>query len=167
VRVPALYEWPEYYDILFGWDRDAEAEHYENALLEHGVRRGTRVLEVAAGSAQIGIRLARTGWDVTALDVSTAMLEFASTRARRDGVALRTLAADMTSFRTDETFGGALNPMSSFRLLERDAAVTAHLACMADALAPGGVYLVDTAFGTDGTAESDLDEWVMSVTGSR
>ena len=36
---------------------------------------------------------------------------------------------------------------------------------MADALLPGGVYLIDAAFGTDGTADTDLDEWVMQRDG--
>ena len=60
-----LYEFPEYYDILFGWDRDAEAQHYEHALVQHGVRQATPILEVAAGTAQISIRLARRGCQVT------------------------------------------------------------------------------------------------------
>jgi SAM-dependent methyltransferase len=163
--VTTLYECPEYYDILFGWDRDAEAQTYDRALAEHGIRRGGRLLEVAAGTAQVGVRLAHLGWCVTALDLSEAMLAFASTRAQHSGVRLITQAADMRSFGSIEKFHGALNPMSSFRMLQGDTEVADHLKCMADALMPGSVYLIDMAFGTDGTAESDLDEWVMNRDG--
>ena len=156
-----LYDHPEYYDILFGWDRDAEAQSYDQALLDCGVERGSRVLEVAAGTAQIGVRLASMGWHVTALDVSEAMLEFAFRRYQRVGLRLDTLAADMSSFTSVEKFDGAVNPMSSFRILHDDAEVAAHLKCMADVIVPGGVYLIDSTFGTDGSPESDLDEWVM------
>jgi hypothetical protein len=37
--------------------------------------------------------------------------------------------------------------------------VVAHLDCMHRALVSSGVYLVDMAFGTDGSPESDVDEW--------
>jgi hypothetical protein len=163
--VASLYECPEYYDILFGWDRDAEAQHYEHALLQHGVGVGASVLEVAAGTAQIGIRLARNGLQVTALDSSEPMLAFACRRAALASAGLGSLVADMRAFRSDRTYSGALNPMSSFRLLLGDAEVTAHLDCMANALTPGGVYLIDLAFGTDGTPDSDLDEWDMERDG--
>jgi len=159
--VTTLYEYPEYYDILFGWDRDAEAQTYDTALVAHGTPSGGRLLEVAAGTSQIGVRLARIGWSVTALDASDAMLAFATERAERVGVRLATLTADMRSFASADKFDGAINPMSSFRLLLEDAEVDDHLNCMAGALAPSGVYLIDITFGSDGTAESDLDEWVM------
>ena len=86
-RVTTLYDHPEYYDILFGWDRDAEAQSYDQTLLDCGVERGSRVLEVAAGTAQIGVRLASMGWHVTALDLSEAMLEFAFRRGQRSAYA--------------------------------------------------------------------------------
>jgi hypothetical protein len=163
--VSSVYEFPEYYDILFGWDRSAEAEFYEYALVQHGVPSGASIIEVAAGTAQIGIRLASKGWRVTALDCSEAMLAFASFGAERVGFALETLVADMADFRVDHSYRGALNPMSSFRLLQHDVQIVGHLDCLADALVGGSVYLIDTAFGTDGSGASDLDEWVMQRDG--
>ena len=108
-------------------------ETYDRALVDHGVGRGSRLLEVAAGTAQIGLGLAHARWRVTALDVSAAMVAFASTRGRRGGVHLATLAADMRSFAGDQELDAAINPMSSFRLLLSDAAVDDHLRCLADA----------------------------------
>lgn len=52
---------------------------------------------------------------------------------------LDTLVANMSAFRVEHTYDAAVNPMSSFRLLQRDAEVTSHLDCMADALTVGGV----------------------------
>ena len=90
------------------------------------------------------------------------MLEYAANVALGEGLALTTLVADMTDFHSDECFGAAVNPMSSFRMLLDDDEVGRHLARMAAALVPGGAYLLDLTFGTDGTPESDLDEWVMA-----
>ena len=33
----SVYDFPEYYDILFGWDRDHEARVYTDAFARHGV----------------------------------------------------------------------------------------------------------------------------------
>ena len=119
------------------------------------------VLEVAAGTAQVGIRLARAGLSVTALDSSDAMLAYAVGAAERHGEAIGPLVADMTAFLVGERFHAAINPTSSFRLLLVDADAGAHLTCMGQALLPGGVYVIDMSFGTDGSAASDLDEWGM------
>ncbi len=163
--VASIYDFPEYYDILFGWDRSYEAQTYVDVLARHGVESGCSVLEVAAGTAQVGIRLARAGLSVTALDSSDAMLAYAVSAAERLGEAIGPLVADMTAFQVVDRFHAAINPMSSFRLLLGDADAGAHLTCMGQALLPGGVYLIDMSFGTDGSAASDLDEWGMDRDG--
>jgi len=135
-----LYDHPLYYDILFGFDRDFEAGFYHRCLERCGVGRGERVLEVAAGTGQVALRLARLGWRVTALDVRAAMLSFLAERARAEGLEVDTLCADMaSSFASHGPFAAAYNPMSSFRLLHGDGEVGAHLRAMAGALRLGGV----------------------------
>ena len=52
----------------------------------------------------------------------------------------------MTSFSARDRFAAAYNPLSSFRLLHSDAEADAHLRCVAAALRPGGVYVLDLAF---------------------
>ena len=83
---------------------------------------------------------------MTALDHSAAMLAFAREAAAAERTPLETLCADMTAFSTERRFAAAYNPLSSFRLLHGDAAADAHLRCMAAALRPGGVYVLDLAF---------------------
>jgi hypothetical protein len=97
---------------------------------------------------------------VTALDRSAAMLAYAHEAAEADGVPLATLRADMTDFRAEREFAAAFNPPSSLRLLPSDAAVDAHLRCMAAALAPGAVYAVDLALQEgDGVAPTTDESW--------
>jgi SAM-dependent methyltransferase len=159
--VASIYDHPLYYDVLFGWDRSAEAGFYHEAFLHHGVPREGRVLEVACGTGQIALRLARRGWRMTGLDRSAEMLAFLAEQAEQEGVSLTLLCADMTSLVLPERQHAACNPLSSFRLLLDEDAALSHLRCMAAALEPGGVYILDTAFGTSGEAEDDLEEWVM------
>jgi SAM-dependent methyltransferase len=159
-----IYDHPRYYDILFGFDRSKEAEFHHRIFTRCGVAASEPVLEVGAGPARVARLLARSGWRVTALDHSAAMLAFAREEAAREGIALDTLSADMTAFTTERSFAGAYNPLSSFRLLHSDALADAHLRCMATALRPGGVYVLDVAFvATEGEPSHTTDEgWEMT-----
>ena len=162
----SLYDHPLYYDILFGWDRSAEAAFYDAAFRHYGVPAGGRVLEVACGTAQVGVRLARYGWQVTGLDRSADMLAFAATRAKDAGTTLAVVRGDMTAFGAAESWHALFNPLGSFRLLLEEDTARAHLRCAARALVPGGVYLLDLTFGTSGEAEDDLEEWTMERDGA-
>jgi SAM-dependent methyltransferase len=159
-----LYDHPRYYDILFGFDRSEEAAFYERSFARCGVARGERVLEVAAGPARVGRLLARRGWPVTALDRSAEMLAYAREAAAAEATPLETLCADMTAFPPEPGFAAAFNPLSSFRLLHSDGEVDAHLSCVAAALRPGGVYVLDVAFvAAEGEPSHTTDEgWEMT-----
>jgi SAM-dependent methyltransferase len=163
--MPSIYDYPRYYDVLFGWDRNAEASFYDATFRHHGAPSGGRVLEIASGTGQIALRLARRGWRITALDISSEMLAFLAQRAEEVGVPVTTLCSDMTSFSPPLRQHGAYNPLSSFRLLLDEDATRAHLICVATALEPAGVYILDTAFGTRGDPEEDLEEWTMKRDG--
>jgi len=163
----SIYDYPEYYDILFGWDRDAEAGFYDAVFRDAGLVDGSRILEVACGTGQVAVRLARHGWQVTGLDISADMLAFLVAAATHAGVSVRTICADMATFTTDDAFDGAYSPMSSFRLLPDDEAALAHLSAMARALRPGGVYVMDMAFANRDLpkARPSVGEWTMTRDG--
>ena len=159
-----IYDHPLYYDILFGFDRGAESAFYDATFTRSGVSPSARILEVCAGPARVARLLARRGWNVTALDRSAAMLDFARAAAAEEGARLATLCADMARFAVAQRFSAAFNPLSSFRLLHSDADVDAHLCCMAAALAPGGVYVIDLALQADEAvpAPTTGESWEMS-----
>ena len=92
------------------------------------------------------------------------MLAFLRERADEAGTPLDTLCADMTAFSAPARFAAAYNPMSSFRLLASDALAEAHLACMAAALRPGAVYVLDLGLAeSEGEPAPNTDEaWVMT-----
>ncbi len=139
-----IYDHPLYYDILFGFDRSSEAEF--RTFARCGITPAESLLEVGCGPARVARLLARRGFRVTGLDSSPAMLELALEQAAAEATHLATLCADMTAFSVREPFGAAFNPISSFRLLHSDSAADAHLRCMAAALRPCGVYVIDLGF---------------------
>jgi len=163
-----IYDHPLYYDILFGWDRSREADFYHAVLLRSGVAAGERILEVACGTGQVGLRLARRGWKVTGLDVRPAMIAFLRERAAMESVPIDALCADMMAFEAASPFAAAYNPMSSFRLLERDAGVDAHLRSVAAALRPGAVYVLDIELSPslEQPAPTTSESWEMTREGT-
>ena len=161
----SLYDYPRYYDALFGWDRGVEADAYDRILRGHRVAPGGRVLEVACGTGRIARKLSRRGWQLTGLDLSSEMLDFLTMRSRDEKLTIDTVCADMCAFSAAVPQDAAVSPLSSFRLLLDDEAARAHLDQMASALVPGGIYVLDTAFGTSGAAEDDLEEWTMEGDG--
>ena len=123
----SLYDYPLYYDILFGWDRDGEAERYARLFGAHGLPRGGRVLELACGTGQVGRRLGAAGWRVTGLDWSAEMLVFLGESAGSAGVEVAALQADMTDFAAGP-FDAAFCPLNSRGALASEQARVAHLA---------------------------------------
>jgi len=141
----SIYDYPLYYDILFGWDRTQEADFYESVFRHLGIGSHEEILEVACGTGQIARVLARRGWRLCGLDNREPMLEFLRQYAE---ASVRTHCADMVGFHCGE-FGAAYNPLSSLLLLDDDAKAEAHLESMATALRPGGVYVLDLGFASE------------------
>lgn len=164
MAVETIYDHPHYYDVLFGWDRNIEADFYHRMLEQCGVALADPVLEVACGTGQVAIRLAQRGRDVHGLDVSADMLGYMRHAAAAAHVKVGSVCADMSGFVTQTTFAAAYNPMSSFRLLHADASALAHLRRIAACIRPGGVYILDMTFEDTvvATAPTTSESWEMT-----
>jgi SAM-dependent methyltransferase len=66
------------------------------------VRAGMRFLDIAAGSGALSIPAARLGAQVLAVDLSAAMLELLTARARREGLEIRTRVMDGHTLELDD-----------------------------------------------------------------
>lgn len=159
--MPSIYDHPRYYDVLFGWDRSGEAQFYDRLFRTHGVPARGRVLEVACGTGQVAIHLARLGWRVSGLDLRPEMLRFLRERAARHGVAIHTLCADMTDFRMRQAQDAAYCPFGSFHLLPDDDSAQAHLQAVATALTADGLYVLDLTLSNDGSRDTPIRPWTM------
>jgi SAM-dependent methyltransferase len=164
VTSKTIYDYPLYYDILFGWDRSPEADFYEAAFRRYGVAQSEPVLEVACGPGQVARRLAQRGWPLTGIDNQPAMVAFLREQAAEDGVSIDAICGEMESFTSSTSFGAAYNPLSSFRLLHEASDVDAHLRVMGRALRPGGIYILDMEFVGAQTSDATTtdEEWEMT-----
>jgi len=158
-----IYDYPLYYDVLFSWDRDDEADFYDAVFHHSGLGDDDKIIEVGCGTGQVAIRLAERGWRVAGLDKRQPMLAYLERAAAKARVTALTICADMSGFTTNELFDGACCPMSSFRLLPDDQAAASHLRAMTRAVRHGGVYVLDMAFAAPDAPEitPSVGTWTM------
>jgi SAM-dependent methyltransferase len=98
-----------------------------------------RALDLASGEGQNSIWLAGIGWDVTGIDYSEVAIAKADARAEREGVDARFVCADLVSYVPEQ---GAFDLVLLLYLHIPPEERRTVLARAADALAPGGTFLL-------------------------
>jgi len=177
--VPSIYARPALYEEAFSF-RDVPAEvdaiqKWTGGWGPSGVpagvsagrspkRANVTALELAAGPAGHGIELARRGADVTALDVSPAMVRHATRRAAEAGVPLDARVGDMSDFSLGRRFDLVLTMAGGIGHLSSADAMRAHFRCVARHLKPRGAYLIETSQPGDAATR---DTWRLTRGGRR
>ena len=130
-------EQPELYDLDCGEFAD-DLPFYENLA-----RRGDGpVLELGTGTGRAAIPLARAGFDVWGIDSSEAMLDRARGKAG-DGENPHFISGDMRDFHLDRTFDLIFAGLGAFHHLLTSNDQLACLRCVAEHLAPNGLFVCD------------------------
>lgn len=159
-RAVDWYDTPLYYDIIFDQHTAAEVAFVE-AMYERWIdaRGKRRVLEPACGSGRLVAALVERGFAVNGFDANQSMLDFAARRmvARRVSASLR--VGRMESFSYRRPFDLAHCFVSTFKYLTRAADARAHLERVADALVPGGVYLLGFHLTEYEDRSTDRERW--------
>jgi len=107
-------------------------------------RQSGRVLEVGCGNGRILLPLLRAGHDAYGIDASAAMLRELARKAQSARLAMRGARADARQLPfAQATFGCVLLPYSVITYIVADDDLTALLRGVHDALAPGGLVVVD------------------------
>lgn len=101
------------------------------------------VLETGCGTGRIAIQLSQMGYEVTGIDISTAMLEVAQDMANRVSVELQFDCGDMRCMSYDKTFDLAIVALDSFSHLLEDSDQSCALERLHKCLNPGGKLAVD------------------------
>ena len=140
------YRYPEYYDIAFAVEDAArEVDFFEAATRRFSRAPVRRVFEIACGTAPYLTEWHRRGYRYCGLDLSPAMLDAARAKAAGLGIAADFVAADMRDFAPD-----AVGPVDLAYVLLGSVYVASnrefliHLDRVAEVLAPGGLYLLDS-----------------------
>lgn len=137
-----LYDYPKYYDLIFGSDWKAEFDFLTWTFEQLAKCKVQRVFEPACGTGRLLFRLAKAGFDVSGLDLNQRAVDFCNHRLARHGLPETAVIGDMTDFRLPRKAHAAFNMINSFRHLVSGKQAANHLKCMAAALTKGGVYVL-------------------------
>lgn len=129
------------YDSWYLTPLGAYEDELENALIfKHaGIVRGKTVLDVGCGTGLYSIRLSESGADVTAVDISSKMIEIARRKAQDRGQYIWFDQADMAQLPYKN---GTFDLVMSVTALEFAEDPLAALMEMARVLRPGGKLVV-------------------------
>lgn len=138
------YDYPEYFDLAFADETAAEADFIEAACAKYATGRVRRVLEIGCGGGRLVEELLRRGYAVLGLDNNPASLAYVRKRLKklRPPRRARLLLADMAAFRLPQPVDAIVNTFNTFRHLTTEAAAVSHLRCVAQALRPGGIFVL-------------------------
>ena len=137
-----LYDYPKYYDLVYGSDWKAEFEFLEDCFEKHATGVVRRLFEPACGTGRLLIKFAEAEYEVCGLDLNPHAVEYCNQRLARSGFEATAVVDDMTRFELKRPVDAAFNTINSFRHLQSEQQADDHLRCMAAALRPGGIYVL-------------------------
>lgn len=136
------YDYPQYWDLAFRDETLFEADFVESAAEKYALGPVKTILEPGCGGGRLMVELAKRGYDVSGFDLSEPSVRYVQQRLRRRGLSGEVFVGDMTDFTLTEPVDCVVNFVNTFRHLTTEAAALAHLQYVADALRPGGLFLL-------------------------
>ncbi|WP_373232203.1 class I SAM-dependent methyltransferase [Cohnella sp.] len=134
-------------------------------------KAGGEILEVACGTGRVTIPLARAGYDITGVDLSSDMLSRLRAKLEQEPIAVRKRVdlyqADMTEFQLDRLFPLLIIPFRSFQLLTEELQPEKCLNRISSHLTDEGIFIV-TAFKPyavldESWVQPESEDWIKVV----
>lgn len=144
------------FDDIASHRTDADIWEWALTLAVSHVRKGSTVLDLGAGTGACALVMARLGHQVTAVDIAPAMLEQLERRAAPEGLAIKTLAADVETLTMTPYSVDLVTMRNLLWTLPRPADLLQNVR---KTLRPGGALLI-----ADGFWDHDLGEQAPSDT---
>ncbi|MHC4401177.1 MAG: class I SAM-dependent methyltransferase [Planctomycetota bacterium] len=154
-----IYDYPKYYDVLFGSDCQAEYSFLRACFNRHARCEVRRLFEPACGTGRLLFKLAKAGYEVSGNDLNPKAVQYCNARFTRNGLAPAAVVGDMADFRVRRKQHAAFNTINSFRHLDSERKAEGHLRCIAGALAKGGIYVLGLHLTPTQGIPCDRESW--------
>ena len=135
-------DFAEVYDRLQDADYEAFADYYERIFERLGAKPRL-VLDLACGTGNITIPMAKRGYDMIGLDLSCEMLNIAEKKAAEAGENILFLNQDMTEFELYGTVDAIVCALDGINYITDSAELEKVFALADNYLNPGGVMIFD------------------------
>lgn len=137
-----IYDYPKYYDLVYGSDWKAEFEFLLACSSRFLDRAPESMFEPACGTGRLLYRLSQAGLDVAGNDLNPRSIAYCNQRLARYGLPETAVVGDMASFQLAKPVDVGFNMINSFRHLNTEKLAVSHLNCMANAIRKGGIYVL-------------------------
>lgn len=159
-----FYDYPALYDAVHLGGTQSEAEGVIRAF-ESCRLRPSSLLEPACGTGRLLSYFSERGIRCAGYDSSSRFVSFARRRLR--GTEARVEHARMERYRAPRPFAGAFSLIGTFRHLPNDRDALRHLRLTAEALQPGGIYMVGLDLADYADCPPDEEGWEIVHRGRR
>jgi hypothetical protein len=156
------YDYPQYFDLAFADETQAEADFFEAAATKYARGRVRRWLEPGFGGGRLMVEMARRGYDVNGFDNNPRALRYVQQRLSQAKLKARLFAADLADFQLKKPADGAFCTFNTFRHLLTEDAALAHLHAVAQAVRSGGIYILGLHLLPLDADEECLERWRAS-----
>lgn len=137
-----IYDYPKYYDLIFGSDWKAELDFLEDCFERYTDRVVEKLFEPACGTGRLLFKFAQAGYQVSGNDLNPKAIDYCNDRLTKAGFDPTAVVGDMSDFKVKQKFDAAFNTINSFRHLQTEKESVNHLKCISDGLAKGGLYVL-------------------------
>lgn len=159
----SIYDFPAYYDLIFGTDWAAEFRFLAAAFDKHisGRKKGAklRLIEPACGTGRLVYRMTKNGYPCDGFDLNEKAVEFCNARLVKHGLKPSAWVADMRSFESKKAYDAAFNTINSFRHLATEQDALDHFRALAKAVRPGGIYALGFHLTPKKGTPTDEESW--------
>ncbi|GAB6164493.1 class I SAM-dependent methyltransferase [Thermostilla marina] len=155
-----IYDYPKYYDVLFGSDWAAEFRFLKACFARFAKRPVKRLFEPACGTGRLIYHFAKAGYEVSGLDLNEKAVDYCNRRFEKAGLPPAAFVGDMSCFKLKRKVDAAFNTINSFRHLQSEPEARGHLECMQRAVAKGGLYVLGFHLTPKGRPTCDREAWV-------
>ena len=130
------------YDVLQDIDYNSFVDFYEKIFGKFGLEPKL-VLDLACGTGNVTIPMARRGYDMIGIDLSAEMLDIASEKARLEKLDILFLNQDMTEFELYGTVDAIVCSLDGVNYLTEDDQVKKLFSLAENYLNPNGLFVFD------------------------
>lgn len=133
----------EYLDV-YRHRNEADAEKLVGLILKNvNIRPGAEIIDLACGAGRHSILFAEKGYNVTAVDLSTNLLNIARKRAEELNLRINFVNADLRNFCFTSKFDLAVNLFTSFGYFENDEENFLLFSQASGLLKDNGYFIID------------------------
>lgn len=141
-----IYNQPLYYEIAFSFvNPKKQVDNFEKIIKKFSKIKVKRFLDIACGPALQLREIAKRGYEAIGLDLSRKMLGYLKRKAKKEGIKIEAVEADMTKFKLKNKADFAFIMMGSLVVKSNDEFLS-HLDSVALSLNKGGLYFIQNKY---------------------